>query len=162
MTEYDPPAVGRAGDEGSMTTLILFTDGLLSKWGFDDGDPFDPVYEWFHEQHGDSLMNHCDCPTFDLGVDDRELLVELVKRHVLPVLDQRLEVEVIGTIHNPIRACSIDGVPVPDEVHYGQMEAPAAITPDALAVSYEQIVALAAELAVGVADASASEPPKRS
>jgi len=140
--------------------LHLFTRGLLSKWGFDDGDPFDEVAEWFHDSHGVPPMGHCDCPSFDLGVDDRVLLVELVKRRVLPVLDQRVEVEVIETIHNPIRACSIDGVPVDDEVHYNRAPAPAEITPDSVAVSYADVVALAAELAVGVADGSGATQQK--
>jgi hypothetical protein len=137
---------GRAGDDGSVTTLHLSTRGLLSKWGFDDGDPFDEVAEWFHDRHGEPVMGHCDCGFFDLGVDDRELLVAVVRRFVLPVLDQRVEVEVIETCHNPIRATSIDGAPVDDEVHYNRLPEPAEITPDSVAVPYEEIVRLAAGL----------------
>jgi hypothetical protein len=126
--------------------LRLFPQGLLSKWGFDDGDPFDEVAEWFHNQHGEPRMGHCDCPNFDLGVDDRALLVEVVKRFVLPVLDQRVEVEVIETIHNPIRACSVDGAPIPDAVHYGQLPDPVTLTPDVVEVPYSTVVEVAAEL----------------
>jgi hypothetical protein len=115
----------------------LDTGGLMSKWGFDDGDPF--------IEHDDLY------PAID-GVDSRTLLVELVKQFVLPVLDQAVEVEVIGTCHNPVRACRVDGVHIQDEVHYGRLPEPVELTPDCVEVPYAQVIEVAAELQ-GQADA---------
>ena len=82
-----------------MGAVEVPTDGLLSKWGFDDGDLFDDVVtQWEHA-------------TGRAG-DRHQVLVAAVRRWVLPVLRQRVEEEVVTTIHNPIRAVKVDGVPV--------------------------------------------------
>lgn len=130
--------------------LMFFTRGLLSKWGFDDGDPFDDVEEWWHNQHGTGPMRHCDCGFFDLGVDARELLCVLVRRLVLPVLDQRVQVVEIETSHNPIRAEVVDGVPLPEDAWY-RVHGPEVpkLTPDCVEIPYSVIVEVAAELRAG-------------
>lgn len=115
-------------------SLRLFTQGLLSKWGFSDGDPFiDENYDLY-----DAIEEH--------RVHPRRLLAELVRRFVVPALDQAVEVEYISTSHNPIRATSIDGVAVPDGVHYGRLPEPVELTPDCVEVPYARVIEVAAEL----------------
>jgi hypothetical protein len=127
--------------------LILVTSGLLSKWGFDDGDPFDDVEEWWHNQHGTGLMRHCACGFFDLGVDSAALLATLVRRFVLPVLDQRVELVDIETSHNPIRASTVDGVDVEDAWY--DSAARFTLTPDCVEIPYSTVVEIAAEMRAG-------------
>ena len=68
-------------NQGIMTKrVVLFAESLLSKWGFEDGDML----------------------ADDTGVR-HELLVQMVKHHLLPLL-QGVEVFEIRTCHNPVRA----------------------------------------------------------
>lgn len=71
--------------------VVLNSASLLSKFGFMDGDQFDWTYE-----HGVK--------------DKHKLLIAMVREFILPKLEQKVEVYEIGTIHNPIRAKSVDGV----------------------------------------------------
>jgi hypothetical protein len=77
--------------------MRFYTEGLLSKWGFNDGDILD-----------DLLYDHFG--TFD--EDPHELLIKVVRVHILPKLEQMVEVHEINTIHNPIRATSVNGVKI--------------------------------------------------
>lgn len=83
-------------------SVTLFSDGLLSKWGFSDGDVLD-----------EPLWDHAD----ELGINPRggdihAVLIRAVHEYLLPALDQDVQVYEIGTIHNPIRARTVDGVEV--------------------------------------------------
>lgn len=60
--------------------VVLFAESLLSKWGFEDGDVL----------------------ADDTGVR-HELLVQVIKDHLLPLL-HGVEVFEICTCHNPVRA----------------------------------------------------------
>ena len=67
--------VGSAGRDG----ITFMTDGLVSKWGFEDGDQLlgfmaDNGYDVGRHSHG-------------------EFLVAAIRRFVLPRIDQRIEVE---------------------------------------------------------------------
>lgn len=83
----------------------LFSDGLLSKHGVGDGDA------------PDEFFDYCD----ERGVDYEQLqgwhtvLCTLVRRYLLPALDQDVTTVRIGTSHNPIRARTVDGRKVEDE-----------------------------------------------
>ncbi|MFI0480712.1 hypothetical protein [Actinomadura sp. 9N215] len=89
-----------------MKELILTSDSLLSKWGFNDGD------------EPDALLDHLD----GLGRTGRDgylpgdvwhrVLCRLVREHLIPQLVQDVEVDVLVTSHNPIRARTVDGVDV--------------------------------------------------
>lgn len=83
--------------EGPVVTL--HTSGLLSKWGFGDGDAPDGWYDYLDER--------------GIGYQEvkgwRELLPALVRRYVVPVLDQQVAVTEISTNHNPVRAVTVDG-----------------------------------------------------
>lgn len=72
-----------------MTTYTLFASGLLSKFGFSDGDLLDDYA--FDEVLPEDLSRHVP-------------LIAAVRKYLLPALDSRVEVEEIDTIHNPIRA----------------------------------------------------------
>lgn len=76
--------------------MLFHTESILSKWGFDDGDMLDDLL-------------------WDNGIeldDKHKLLIKVVREKVLPEIKQHVEVFEIGTIHNPIRAESVDGVKV--------------------------------------------------
>ena len=79
--------------------LTLFSADLLSKWGFNDGD--DP----------EAWLDYCEANGIDYNTVDFPL-VELVRRYLLPALDQDVTVVEIQTIHNPIRAETVDGIDV--------------------------------------------------
>jgi hypothetical protein len=111
--------------------MKFFTSGLVSKWGFQDGD---------------QLSDLCYDLRFDDGieVDDHALLVETVRRFILPRLDQSVETRVISTIHNPIRAETVDGEDVTGLWYEPMADSP--ITPEVIDVSHANLLALAKEL----------------
>lgn len=88
-------------------TLTLGTAGLFSKYGFNDGDCPDQVYDWLEEPGNDGLLDFRNWSW-------QEVLTELVSDHLVPWLGDRVEVHEIGTIHNPIRARTMDHVDVDD------------------------------------------------
>lgn len=76
--------------------MRFYTESLLSKFGFGDGDMLNDLL-------------------FDSGIsldNEHDLLIKVVREHVLPAIKQQVVVYEIKTIHNPIRADSIDGVKV--------------------------------------------------
>lgn len=94
--------------------VTLFSEGLLSKWGFGDGDCLDDVlYDWADE-NGIPYSR----------LNDHAVLIRLVREYVLPALDQQVVAYTISTIHNPIRAKAIDGVPLAEAVIYGDAPRP--------------------------------------
>lgn len=74
---------------------VFSAQGLLSKFGFWDGDMLDD-FLWGVDLY-DAL------PDDDYGVKHR-LIVAVVKQHLLPLLNPGIEVDVFCTCHNPIRA----------------------------------------------------------
>ncbi|MEU9894247.1 hypothetical protein ACIBCS_27840 [Streptomyces phaeochromogenes] len=112
-------------DEPSLT---LHSDGLLSKFGFNDGDDPD---EW---------LDYCEAN----GIDYNEVdfpLVQLVRQHLLPALDQAVTVYEVETAHNPIRAHTVDGVEVRgnDTVHGEPIE----LTPEQVTIPMSEVARLA-------------------
>ncbi len=81
--------------------LRLFSDGLLSKWGFSDGDMPDGFLDWCDEQGVNPPVTGW-----------HTALIFLVMRHLVPALDQKVDIELISTSHNPIRAVTVDGADV--------------------------------------------------
>lgn len=85
-----------------MTTgLVLHPTGLLSKWGFADGDTV-----------GDQIVAANDWDRFQelmSDVDEHAVLVDLVRRFVLPACSAHIETVRLNTIHNPIRASAVNG-----------------------------------------------------
>lgn len=97
--------------------LTLFADSLFSKWGFNDGD----CPDW--------LLDYCDEHDLPYPEDWHTALCTLVRGHLVPALAPMVKVVEIGTNHNPIRAQSVGGVEVSDDVIYGDAESPR-VTPD--------------------------------
>lgn len=81
---------------------MLFSSGLLSKWGFNDGDAPDDVLEY--------------CESHGLGwrADWHPVLVRLVQQFLVPVLAQDVTLAVMKTNHNPVRAETVNGADVAD------------------------------------------------
>ncbi|MEU1302800.1 hypothetical protein ACWEQC_21300 [Streptomyces shenzhenensis] len=108
--------------------LTLFSSCLLSKWGFNDGcDP-------------DDWLDYCEANGIDYNAVDFPL-VPLVRRYLLPVLDQDVTTVEIETNHNPIRAEKVDGVDV-TEVWFGRAPAPP-LTPEYVDVPMSEVAKLA-------------------
>lgn len=76
--------------------FTLVSDGLLSKWGFNDGDCPDDVCDYITEAGWNFIEWH-------------PVLTKLVEDYLVPALDQRVELARISTAHNPVRASSVDG-----------------------------------------------------
>lgn len=103
-------------------TEMLFSQGLLSKWGFHDGD----LLEWLFE-FGD--------------YDRRAVLCAVVRKHLIPALKHKVDVQEIETIHNPIRLRTVDDRDVTDEWY--DPDNKTKLTPEYVEVSGEEILAIA-------------------
>jgi hypothetical protein len=130
--------------------MRFYTEGFLSKWGFEDGDLLDDL---LYEELGtvdDFVFDKRDEVGSIYGFDHTVLMLVLITI-VLPALDQRVDVMAVGTIHNPLRATKVDGVEVPHEIVYGSVEPPPGmITPEYVDVPDATILTIARSLVVGV------------
>lgn len=108
-------------------SLTLFSSSLLSKFGFNDGEEPDDVWDLL-DRAGQT----------DLADNWHEVLIQLVEEYLLPALDQRVEVMRIETNHNPIRARTVDGVDVESMHDSDEVE----LTPDAVEVPMERVMEL--------------------
>lgn len=105
-------------------TVTLFASGLLSKWGFDDGDLLDWIYEF-----GD--------------FDRHAVLCAVVRQKLLPALTQKVDVQEIVTIHNPIRARTVDGKDV-THMHYDSaLRTDDLLTPASVNLTGAEVLAIA-------------------
>lgn len=80
---------------------MLDAESLCSKWGFGDGDALD---DWWWDTYDEGP---------DVNTDD--LLYALVVAYLVPAIrdaGHTVEIERIGTIHNPVRASRVDGAEV--------------------------------------------------
>jgi hypothetical protein len=116
--------------------LTLFSSGLLSKHGFSDGDAPDEYFDWLESQG----REYYPFPW-------HAVLCELVERHVVPVLDQKVTTVRISTTHNPIRAETVNGADA-ERYWYGGHEAgEPALTPEFVEVPMSEVARIVAELA---------------
>lgn len=117
--------------------MIFYTSSLLSKWGFKDGDIFDDIL----------YDNFITMPEVTAEPHDREhqALIHIVKEFILPKLDQKVEVVEICTIHNPIRAKTVDGVNVEDQWY--DVNHTTKITPEIIVVPDEIVFKILCEFA---------------
>lgn len=90
---------------GEPPPLHLVSDGLLSRWGFYDGDQPETLLDWADDQPDPDLRD------LIYDADWRAVLRRLVRDHLLPRLAERHAIEVydVETNHNPIRASRVDG-----------------------------------------------------
>lgn len=107
-------------------TLTLYSQNLLSKWGFNDGDTPEHLMDYWDDQGIDYS-----------GIDWRQVLRRLVRDHLLPALTRhhRIEVYEIETIHNPIRASVVDGITI--DAH--EMNRGLTLNPESVDVPYPAI-----------------------
>lgn len=113
--------------------LTLYSFGLLSKWGFSDGDCPDEIEDYLDE---------IDAP-YPAPKDWHTALRKLVREHLLPALAEHHTIEVydIDTIHNPIRARTVDGHEIDDYADNDHI----VLAPDVVTVPW---IAVAAALGV--------------
>lgn len=114
----------------TVSSLHLPSWGLLSKWGFNDGDMPDHIWDWLEERIGIDAAR---------DVPWRTVLEALVREHLVPALDQAVEVVTVETCHNPIRATTVDGADVEDFWFQNLAEQPK-LTPDGVDVPYEAVL----------------------
>lgn len=104
--------------------VTLYPEGLLHKFGFEDGD----AMFYFMEDQGLDFE----------AVDHHDLLIAVVERLLLPRLDQTVETYLIeATLHNPIRAGTVDG----EEATIDSI-----LTPDSVDIPVEAILKIVEEL----------------
>jgi hypothetical protein len=114
------PVPGTAPPDPS-GTITFYPEGLTHKFGFRDGDLLADLVDEYH-----------------LAVYHHDLLEAVVVRLVVPRLDQQVEVYRIGaTLHNPIRARTIDGI----EADIGDT-----LTPEIIEILVADILEIAATL----------------
>ena len=115
-----------------MEGLLLHPSGLLSKWGFSDGDVI-------------SITAPDDVYDLAQRIGQHELLSAVVRAFLVPAIPHALELEEITCCHNPIRASSMDGIDVSD------LWSSTGTTPlddiDPVVVPWSDVVALASNLA---------------
>lgn len=113
--------------------ITLFSSGLLSKWGFSDGEPPE---EW---------LDYLDARGIDPGDADWPLIA-LVRRYLLPALAAHHDIEVyeLDTIHNPIRARVVDGAEIDDRADNG-----VTLTPAAVSIPMDEVARIALQEEVG-------------
>ena len=100
--------------------MAFYPFDLLHKFGFRDGDM---LLDLMDEHH--------------LEVDRSDLLAAVVEQLVVPRLDQRVETYRIVSMHNPIRARTIDGA---------EADIDSTLTPEVVEVPVAQIIEVARTL----------------
>lgn len=82
---------------------VLMAEGLLSKWGFGDGDG---LQDYLYDLVDGGLITHNMIPERDkllAWAVDTYLMPELVRRGI------KVELLAIGSNHNPVRALRVNG-----------------------------------------------------
>lgn len=123
-------------DEPTEARLTLVSAGLLSKWGFNDGDAPDEYFDWLEAQGREYAP-----------VSWKPVIFALVDRFVVPALDQQVTIVRIETAHNPVRAQTIDGQDA-ERYWYGDYrdEEPQ-LTPETIDIPMTEVDRLVTELA---------------
>lgn len=115
--------------------MRFYTSGLLSKWGFKDGDILD-----------DLLWDSGLCGTGKLGDDselqEHDVLTKIIQDYVLPKITDDVKTCRIMTIHNPIRAEFVNGV----SVEWTNSKQEIKINPEFVEVPDELIIQVAKNL----------------
>lgn len=126
--------------------MIFHTNDLLSKWGFDDGDILnDFAFNNNLEFTNDPAESHS---------GSHEALIKIVREHILPRLDQKVVVQTISCIHNPIRALTVNGCDT--SAFWYESFSPPFITPATIDIPNETILEIVKEFSAPI---SAGTPP---
>jgi hypothetical protein len=116
-------------------TLTLYSVGLLGKWGFNDGDEPEHFLDWWDDHE----------PDIDyVKLEWHPVLRHLVRSYLLPALRETHVIEVydIETIHNPIRARTVDGHPIDDYADNDHVT----LSPAEMTLSYDVVTRAVREL----------------
>ena len=90
------PTISSPVVEAEVKQLVLDSESLFSKFGFNDGDIPEDFSDWLYDNHREAYMR--------LSIDEwHRILQVLVRDRLLPHLDEELSVYDITTSHNPIR-----------------------------------------------------------
>ncbi|WP_149180024.1 hypothetical protein [Streptomyces sp. TRM49041] len=136
MNAMDAAQLGPS--EPAEPVITLRSDDLFSKFGFNDGARPDGWEEYVASR----------------GFDPDEVrfpLLALVRRYLVPALDQEVTVMDTGSFHNPARAATVDGVDFSDRRHeeYSGVK----LTPETVTVPLSAVLELARE------EQGLTEPP---
>ncbi len=98
-----------------MPSIILLSNDLFSKWGFEDGRE---ISQWLLEYDDEHTVgfNHPDVPE----VKSHELLLKrLIFKYLLPKIDAELKVRyMVNNTHNSFRCFTINDKDLPEDIHY--------------------------------------------
>jgi hypothetical protein len=100
--------------------VAFYPFGLLHKFGFGDGDMMYDVVE-----------------ELGLGVYHRDLLVAVVEGLLVSLIEQEVETYTLVSLHNPIRAATIDGE---------KASPTSTLTPEIIEISVTEIIRVAQTL----------------
>ena len=114
--------------------MYLFARDLLSKNGFNNGEPPDEWYEYC-EQAGLAPPG---------GGYPRFPLAAAIRTFLLPCLLQTVQVTELSTAHNPVRALSVDGTDVTSWWYAENRSGAPQFTPAYVEVSMRQVARLVA------------------
>lgn len=113
--------------------LRLFSGGLLSKNGFGDGDEPD---EW---------LDYCEARGIEFPATAwHGILRKLAARYLLPAIDQDIAVVHIDTIHNPVRAQTVNGTDA-EQYWYASPDRYPKLTPEYVEIPMAEVARIAAE-----------------
>jgi hypothetical protein len=106
-------------DDPLPSSVTFHTNGLYSKWGFNDGDLLDYLFPGLipEERH--------------------KLLFEIVQVLILPRLDQEVRVFYMPSSHNPVRAERVNGTEVVWEGGRGTGEP---LTPEVIELPFDLLI----------------------
>lgn len=114
----------------SQPFLRLHSQDLLSKYGFNDGDG------------PESWWDYCDANGIDYANAEFPT-AELVRRYLVPRLDQTVTVVEIETCHNPVRADAINGQQILDRK---RADREITLTPEYVDVPWDEVIKVARDV----------------
>lgn len=113
-------------DPETPETVTFFAEGLLSKFGFHDGD----LVSWVR-QHDKNFCPH-------------DVLTHIVRMHLVPLIPAQVETTEIGCCHNPIRAKRVNGAAI--DWYSENIIVRDLLRPVSLTLSGQEVLAVAKEL----------------
>jgi hypothetical protein len=143
MQDSSIPGRRRPGDE----TIRLASNNLFSRYGFEDGGSPDAWFDYWNDWRNPAAGQ---APDFPWG--------EVVRRYLLPALDQQVTVTDYGN-HNPVRAVTVDGADVTGCWDGADLPWPE-LTPACVDVPLAEVIALAGELGMLPPTPRGGPPPR--
>jgi len=124
MRKYGPwDTRGATEDEFKKETFRFYTDGILNKCAYGDGNILNQIlYDW----------------DVYFGPTDHESLYKVVSELVVSKITshKNIELHLIQTSHNPVRAYSVDGV----EVYYSNPDGAIKFEPEYVEITGQELI----------------------